>query len=89
MARRKRIARQFLSTGAVSPESARTPEALGVSCGLVFRRMVKGGVLKPGAGGTFWIDEAEYEASRRRAARNVLIAFALVAVAFTVLYFTR
>lgn len=62
---------------------------MNVHGGLVFRRMVSSGVIKEDVDGRFWLDQAEYEASRRRGLRNVAIAVTLVAVACAILYFTR
>ena len=53
--RKRAIIRQFLEAGAVSEETARTPEEAGVfqGLGIKFDQLVERGVLVPCAGGRY------------------------------------
>ena len=90
MVRRVRIVRAFVSAGATTSQAARDPDELGITRGLIFRRMVKGGVLREEAGGRFWLDEAADAAFRRcgRWALAVVLCIAVVVIV-TVVLLTR
>jgi len=79
----------FRAAGALSPETARPPESLGVTSDMTIRRLQARAVLRAGRQpGTLYLDEPSWAASRwvgrRLAAVLLLIAFlAGVAVFFT------
>ncbi|MFZ4573797.1 MAG: hypothetical protein ACOYN0_05325 [Phycisphaerales bacterium] len=80
VAARNRIVRRFVGAGALSVETARSLDELGVSRGLIVRRMIERGVLKEAPGGRLWLDEVANAESRRRARRYAAIAVGLGAV---------
>ena len=59
--RKRAIIRQFLEAGAVSEETARTPEEAGVfrGLGIKFDQLVERGVLVPCAGGRSYVDQCK------------------------------
>ena len=58
--RKRAIIRQFLEAGAVSEETARTPEEAGVFRGLGIKfDLVERGVLVPCAGGRYYVDQCK------------------------------
>ena len=59
--RKRVIIRQFLEAGAVSEETARTPEEAGVfqGLGIKFDQLVERGVLVPCAGGRYYVAQCK------------------------------
>jgi hypothetical protein len=77
----------FRAAGALSPETARPPESLGVTSDLTIRRLKSRAVLRPGRQpGTLYLDEPSWAAStwtrRRLAAVLLFLVFAGAVVAF-------
>lgn len=77
----------FRAAGAISPETARPPESLGVTSDMTIRRLEARAVLRPGRQpGTLYLDEPSWKAaswSRHRLALVLLVmAFLGVALAF-------
>ena len=56
--RKRAIIRQFLEAGAVSEETARTPEVF-QGLGIKFDQLVERGVLVPCAGGRYYVDQCK------------------------------
>lgn len=79
----------FRAAGAISPETARPPESLGITSDLTIRRLERRAVLRPGRQpGTLYLDEPSWAAatwSRRRLALVLLVIalFGLVAALLT------
>lgn len=77
----------FRAAGAISPETARPPESLGVTSDMTIRRLEARAVLRPGRQpGTLYLDEPSWKAanwSRHRLALVLLLmAFFGVILAF-------
>jgi len=74
----------FRAAGAVSPETARPPESLGVTSDMTIRRLERRAVLRPGRQpGTLYLDEPSWAAAtwtRRRLAAVLLVLVFLGAV---------
>lgn len=86
--KRRKVIEAFRVAGAVKAASARRPEDLGVSRGLIVRRLVHGGVLREEPDGCIWLDEeahARWERSAKRLALTMLI-LALVVIVVLMLY---
>ncbi len=64
--RERDLVDHFRRAGATSPEMAQTPFALGVEQRFAWDRLVDRGVIRTGMSGTFYLDEASWEALRRR-----------------------
>lgn len=88
-AKRRRILRAFRVAGATSATAAKSPEALDVSRGLMYRRLVSSGVLREEPGGGVWLDEAAEARWERRARVLMLTMFVLVLVAACVMMLIR
>lgn len=58
---KKVIIRRFISSGALSPETAKTPAEAGVFAGggLIFSRLEARGVLVPTHGGRYYVDTSK------------------------------
>jgi hypothetical protein len=77
----------FNQAGAVSPSSARSSSDLGVHERLAWSRLLRGGVIREAAQGTYYLDESAWVAlgqRRRRMAFILTIFFVAVAIALTV-----
>ena len=78
------------TAGAVTPEQARTLEELGISRGVILRRLRERAVIRQASGDRFYLDEPSWEAVRRgrRRAIHVLGVIGLV-VLFALLFARR
>jgi hypothetical protein len=77
----------FRAAGAISPETARPPESLGVTSDMTIRRLEARAVLRPGRQpGTLYLDEPSWKAANwgrhRLALVLLLMAFFGVILAF-------
>ena len=76
--REKHIVEAFLRAGATSAAAAATPEAIGVSENRAFDRLRTRAVLREAGPGTFYLDEASWQALRAMRRRLGLAAVLLV-----------
>lgn len=90
LARERRMVNRLRAAGAVTPEQARTLEELGISRGVIFRRLRERAVVRQAGQDRFYLDEPSWEAVRRgrRRAIHVLGVIALVLL-FAVLFARR
>ena len=75
----KKIVRSMQTHEAFSASTAKTPEELGVRYGLIFRRLVRKGVIIETGSGKYYFDRNRYEQynqMRRKFALLVLLAIA-------------
>ena len=70
--RQRRIVESFRKAGAISPESAATASALAVDEGMAFRMLCRNAILVE-IGGRHYLDEARWEAHRRRRHRIAIV----------------
>jgi hypothetical protein len=79
--REKDLVEHFRNAGATSPQTAQSPDALGVEYNnMIWRILEKDAVIREGAGGAYYLDEPSWEALGRRRRRVALIV-AVVAIA--------
>lgn len=86
--RTKKIINQFKQTGTTSPQNAKTIGELGIRGNLIFRKLVRRGVLKEAAPERFYLSEEnldDYLRTRRLRAFLVL-AILLVLIIIDVLF---
>ena len=81
--RRKHIIRAFKKAGAMSPESAKSLEALGLSGSTMLKIQKRRGIIVEAEPNRFYLDEVREAA----AARTRIIFFAIVFVVLIVLLF--
>lgn len=76
--------------GAVSPEQARTLEELGITSGVILRRLRERAVVRKAGPNRYYLDEPSWDAVRRsrRRAIHILGVIALVLL-FAVLFARR
>ncbi|MBA3638805.1 MAG: hypothetical protein M3541_12225 [Acidobacteriota bacterium] len=80
LAKERRLVGRLRTAGAVNPEQARTLEELGISPGVILRRLRERAVIREADTDRFYLDEPSWEAVRRgrRRAIHVLWVVALV-----------
>ncbi len=90
LAKERRMVNRVHAAGAVSREQARTLEELGITRGVILRRLRERAVIREGSPDHFYLDEESWAAVRRsrRRAIHVLGVIALV-VLFAVLFGRR
>lgn len=90
LARERRMVNRVRTAGAVTPEQARTLDELGISKGVILRRLRERAVIRQAGPDRFYLDEPSWEAVRRsrRRAIHVLGVIALVLL-FAVLFARR
>jgi len=78
--RQRRIIRNFLASGAISPETAKTPEEVGsfMGPGFMYKRLEARGVLKSAAGDRYYVDPVGLGQYMRRARYAVFPVFGAI-----------
>ena len=87
-AKRRKILGKFRGLGALSAESARSFQDLGLRRSLIFRRMVSAGVLVGCGDDRYYLDENAEERDRHRRQRRagwILAAVTLAVIVFLIL----
>lgn len=89
--REKKVVRAFREANAVSADSARTLDQLGLREDRAVGRLKRRSVLQEGQGGRLYLDELAWAESRRRRLMVVatLVVVALLAVAWSAFQWTR
>lgn len=84
------MVRRFEEAGALSPDSARSLEQIGISSGRILHRLRERLVIRDAEGDLFYVDEEVWAALGKRRRRHASVA-AIVALALIlgVLLFTR
>jgi hypothetical protein len=89
LGRERRMVRQLQMAGATSAEHARTLEELGISRGLVLRRLRERAVIRGAGGDRYYLDEPSWEAVRRSRRRAIHVAWVIALVLLMALLFSR
>jgi len=85
--REKDLVEHFRRARATSPQTAQSPDALGVEDNnFIWRRLVGSAVIREGTGGAYYLDEPSWEAMGRRRRRLAVIVL-VATVAFGVLFY--
>jgi len=83
-AQRKKIVRQFISTGATSYKESRTLKELGLRNSLIFKKLIRQGIIVEATFDRYFIDLEKYEEEERERRRLVTILLVLIALGFVV-----
>jgi len=84
------LVEHFRQAGAVSPSSARSSSDLGVHERLAWSRLVRDGVLREAAQGTYYLDESAWVAlGQKRRLLALVLAIFVVALAAAMMIVTR
>lgn len=80
------LVEHFQRVGAISPQTARTKDEIGVDGGTAWFRLVDDAVVRSTDNGRFYIDVLTWEALERRRKRVMMVALiiAVLAVAFAI-----
>jgi hypothetical protein len=80
------LVEHFQRVGAISPQTARARDEIGVDGGTAWFRLVDDAVVRSADNGRFYIDVLTWEAleRRRKRVRMVALIIAALAVAFTI-----
>jgi len=76
----RRMVRRFEEAGALSPDSARSLEQLGISSGRILRRLHDRLVVRHIDGDRFYVDEEVWAALRKQRRRHASVAAIAAAV---------
>ena len=77
------------TAGAVTPAQARTIEELGISRGVILRRLRERAVVREAGPDRFYLDEPSWEAVRRGRRRAIHVLGVIVLVVLFALLFGR
>lgn len=85
--RERDLVEHFQRVRAISPETAKTPDEIGVDGRTAWFRLVDDAVIRSAGDGRFYLDLLTWEALERRRKRVIMVAFivAVLAVAFVVM----
>lgn len=75
--------------GATSAQQARTLEELGISRGLVLRRLRERAVIRQAGPDRFYLDEQSWEAVRRGRRRAIHVSWVIVLIIVLAVLFAR
>jgi hypothetical protein len=85
--REKDLVEHFRRARATTPQTAQSPDALGVEDhNFIWRRLVSSAVIRAGTGGAYYLDEPSWEALGRRRRRLAVIVLVAAAVFGALLY---
>ena len=86
--RRRKILRAFRDAGALSAETATTRDELGLRRSVVFRRLVRTGVLVDAGSGRYYLDEEAAARAHHLRVLRVQLMMAVVAVVLLLILVT-
>ncbi|MBA2684277.1 MAG: hypothetical protein H0U66_07300 [Gemmatimonadaceae bacterium] len=86
----RHVAEAFDRAGAISTDSARAPEDLGVGVhGVGWRRLTNRAIMREGAPGRWYLDVPSWNATRRLRRQRLIILLALVLAVAAWMIYTR
>lgn len=77
------------AAGAVSPAQARTLDELGITRGVILRRLRERAVIREAAPGRIYLDEPSWEAVRRSRRRAIHVLGVIALVLLLAVLFSR
>ena len=89
LARERRMVGRLRTAGATSAQQARTLEELGISRGVILRRLRERAVVREAAPDRYYLDEPSWEAVRRGRRRAIHVLGVIVLVVLFALLFGR
>ena len=76
----RRMVNRLRTMGAINPQQARTLEELGVSRGVILRRLRERAVIRQAGPDRFYLDEPSWEAIRRTRRRAIHISWVIALI---------
>jgi hypothetical protein len=89
LAQERRMVNRLRTAGAVTPAQARTLEELGITGGVILRRLRERAVVREAGPDRFYLDEPSWEAVRRGRRRAIHVLGVIVLVVLFALLFGR
>ncbi len=89
LARERRMVNRIRAAGASSPEQARTLEQLGITRGVILRRLRERAVIRQAGPDRFYLDEPSWEAVRRARRRAIHVMGVIVLIVLFAVVFAR
>ena len=89
LARERRMVNRIRAAGASSPEQARTLEQLGITRGVILRRLRERAVIRQAGPDRFYLDEPSWEAVRRARRRAIHVMGVIVLIVLFAVLFAR
>lgn len=84
VAREKHIVEAFRKAGAITPDTAVDPAAIGVAKRVAFRKLCEHLALRQASPSTFYLDEANWREWRNRRRQMILLVVVLVLIAVVI-----
>jgi hypothetical protein len=89
MGQERRMVGRLRAAGAVSREQARTLEELGITRGVILRRLRERAVIRQAAPDRFYLDEESWAAVRRSRRRAIHVLWVIALVVLLAVLFSR
>lgn len=89
LARERRMVNRIRMAGAVNPQQARTLEELGITRGVILRRLRERAVIREAAPGHYYLDEPSWQAVRRGRRRAIHVMGLIALVILLAVVFSR
>lgn len=89
LARERRMVNRLRTAGAVTPQQARTLDELGITKGVILRRLRERAVIRQAGPDRFYLDEPSWEAVRRSRRRAIHVLGVIALVLLFALLFAR
>jgi hypothetical protein len=89
LAKERRMVSRFRAAGASSPAQARTLDELGISRGIILRRLRERAVIRDAGGQRYYLDEPSWAAVRRSRRRAIHVAWVIALIVILAVLFAR
>lgn len=90
LAKERRMVARFVAAGATSREQARSLEQVGVSRGVILRRLRERAVIRQVGTDAYYVDQESWAAVRRMRRRTASVVVAIgLAIVFAILFGAR
>ena len=89
LAKERRMVNRLRMAGAVNPQQARTLEELGISRGVILRRLRERAVIRQAGPDRYYLDEPSWEAVRRGRRRAIHVLWVIGLVIVLAVLFSR
>lgn len=85
LAARNKYIRVFKNQHAVSPQGAITPENFGLKRRMIFKRLLRQGVISAATKNTFYLNESREQMLRKQSRKTALTVMALLILALLIM----
>jgi hypothetical protein len=89
LAKERRMVNRLRMMGAVGPAQARTLDELGISRGVILRRLRERAVIRDAGSQRYYLDEPSWAAVRRSRRRAIHVAWVIALIVIIAVLFAR